>query len=83
MNLIDYLQQPTIVDCIQQMYGFGLVSKAQYVRCEVVLAYVALRQQYEKITDKQCVILLAQNSHYALSEERIGKIIKDAKKDSL
>lgn len=81
MNVVDYLQQPMIMALIEEFYQFGLVSKAQYVRCQVVLAYVDLKKTHEKITDKQCVLILAQNPHYALSEDRIEKIIKIAKKD--
>ena len=81
MTFIEYLQQPDSMAQIQLLYQFGVVKQAQYVHCQVILAYVELHKSHVKITDKECAIILAENPHYALSEDRIADIIKHAKKN--
>ena len=80
MTLIEYLQEPGTMAQIEQLYQFGVIKQAQYVHCHLLLAYIALRARHARIKDKECVIILAQNPHYALSEERVAAIIKQAKK---
>ena len=81
MTFIEYLKQPGVMAQIKQLYAYGVVKQAQYVHCQIILAYIDLQTKYQKITDKKCVIILAQNPHYALSEDRIADIIKHAKKN--
>lgn len=82
MTFIEYLHQPDSMAQIQLLYQFGVVKQAQYVHCQVILAYIEIQTKSAKITDKECAIILAENPHYALSEDRIADIIKHAKKNN-
>ena len=83
MTFIEYLHQPDSMAQIQLLYQFGVVKQAQYVHCQILLKYIELRKKHVKISDKECAIILAENPHYALSEDRIADIIKHAKKNPI
>ena len=80
MTYLEYLQLPENMASLKKFYAFGVVSKAQYVRSELLLAYIDMRQQYAKISDSECAFKLSKNPRYALSEGSILQIIKWAKR---
>lgn len=80
MTYLEYLQLPDSVASLKEFYAFGVVSKAQYIRSELLLAYIDLRQQYSKISNSDCAFQLSKNPQYALSEGSILQIIKWAKR---
>ena len=80
MTYLEYLQHPDNVASLRELHAFGVVSKAQYVRSEILLAYIDLRQQHTKISDWECAFQLSMNPRYALSDGSILQIIKWAKR---
>lgn len=80
MTYLEYLQLPDSMASLKKFYAFGVVSKAQYVRSELLLAYIELRQQSPKPSDLECAFQLSMNPQYALSEGSILQIIKWAKR---
>ena len=80
LTYLEYLQLPDSMASLREFYAFGVVSKAQYIRSGLLLAYIDLRQQYAKISDSECAFLLSQDPQYALSEGSIMQIIKWAKR---
>ena len=82
MNYLDYLQGAENVTHLELLYRFGVISKARYTHSQILLAYIDLRKQQPQISDYECVVRLAQNPQYALSEESISRVIKWAKKEA-
>jgi hypothetical protein len=80
MTYLEYLQLPDSVASLKKLYAFGVVSEAQYIRSELLLAYIDLRQQSPRPSDSECAYLLSKNPYYALSEGSILQIIKWAKR---
>ena len=80
MTYLEYLQLPDSVASLNKFYAFGVVSEAQYIRSELLLAYIDLRQQSPRPSDSECGYLLSKNPYYALSEGSILQIIKWAKR---
>ena len=80
MTYLDYLQIPENVAKLEDFYAFGVVSNAQYVHAQVLLAYIKLRDEHPKMSDDDCAFLLSRNPHYALTNGSIKNIIKKAKR---
>ena len=80
MTYLEYLQLPDSMASLREFYAFGVVSKAQYIRSELWLAYIDMRQRHSKISDSECAFQLSKNPQYALSEGSILQIIKWAKR---
>lgn len=53
---------------------------ARYTCCQILLAYIDMRQQDPKISDLECAYRLSKNPQYALSEDSILRIIKWSKR---
>ena len=51
MTYLDYLQIPENVAKLEDFYAFGVVSNAQYVHAQVLLAYIKLRDEHPKMTN--------------------------------
>ena len=66
MTYLEYLQLPDSVASLNELYAFGVVSKAQYIRSELLLAYIDLRQQYSKISDSDCAFQLSTQHRKAV-----------------
>ena len=82
MTYLEYLKQPNIVALLTELYAFGVVSKAQYVHCRLLLAYIDMRERNGKMSDSECAYQLSQDPQYALSEGSILQVIKWAKRDA-
>ena len=82
MNYLEYLQDAENVAHLELLYSFGVISEARYTHSKILLAYINMRKQQTKISDYECVVRLAQNPQYALSEESISRVIKWAKKQA-
>ena len=80
MTYLEYLQMPETVAKLEELYAFGVVSDAQYVHAQVLLAYIKLRDEHPKMSDDDCAFLLSRNPHYALTDGSIKNIIKKAKR---
>ena len=80
MTYLEYLQIPENVAKLEEFYAFGVVSNAQYVHAQVLLAYVKLRNEHPKMSDDDCAYVLSGNPHYALTDGSIKNIIKTAKR---
>ena len=80
MTYLEYLQLPDSMASLREFYSFGVVSKAQYIRSELLLTYIDMRQRHSKISDSECAFQLSKNPQYALSEGSILQIIKWAKR---
>ena len=50
---------------------------------KIIENYRKLDKNYLETKIQECAIILAQNPHYALSEDRIADIIKHAKKNPI
>ena len=82
MNYLDYLQCAENVTHLELLYRFGVISEARYTHSQILLAYIDLRKQQPQISDYECVVRLAQNPRYALSEDSISRVIKWSKKQA-
>ena len=80
MTYLSFLQLPENVAIIEELYAFGIVSRARYTHTQILLAYIDMRQQDPKICDIECAYRLSKNPQYALSEDSILRIIKWAKR---
>ena len=80
MTYLEYLQLPDSVASLKELYAFGVISRARYTHCQVLLAYMKLRQQHVGISDTECAYCLSENPQYALSEDSILRVIKWAKR---
>ncbi len=80
MTYLSYLQVPGNVAKLEELYAFGVISRARYTHCQVLLAYMKLRQQHVGISDTECAYCLSENPQYALSEDSILRVIKWAKR---
>lgn len=80
MTYLSFLQLPENVAKIEELYAFGVISKARYTHSKVLLAYIDMRQQDPKISDLECAYRLSKNPQYALSEDSILRIIKWSKR---
>ena len=80
MTYLEYLQMSETVAKLEELYAFGVVSNAQYVHAQVLLAYIKLRNEHPKMSDDDCAFLLSRNPHYALTDGSIKNIIKKAKR---
>lgn len=80
MTYLSYLQLPENVAIIEELYAFGVISRARYTHSQVLLAYIDMRQQDPKTSDMECACRLSKNPQYALSEDSILRIIKWAKR---
>ena len=82
MSYLEYLQGAENVTHLELLYRFGVISEARYTHSQILLAYIDLRKQQPQISDYECVVRLAQNPRYALSEDSISRVIKWAKRKS-
>lgn len=80
MTYLSYLQLPENVAIIEELYAFGVISRARYTHSQILLAYIDMRQQDPKTSDMECACRLSKNPQYALSEDSILRIIKWAKR---
>lgn len=80
MTYLSYLQLPENVAIIEELYAFGIISRARYTHSQILLAYIDMRQQDLKTSDMECACRLSKNPQYALSEDSILRIIKWAKR---
>ena len=80
MTYLSYLQLPENVAIIEELYAFGVISRARYTHSQILLAYIDMRQQNPKTSDMECACRLSKNPQYALSEDSILRIIKWAKR---
>ena len=80
MTYLSYLQLPENVAIIEELYAFGVISRARYTHSQILLAYIDMRQQDPKTSDMECAFRLSKNPQYALSEDSILRIIKWAKR---
>ena len=80
MTYLSYLQLPENVAIMEELYAFGVISRARYTHSQVLLAYIDMRQQDPKTSDMECACRLSKNPQYALSEDSILRIIKWAKR---
>lgn len=80
MTYLSYLQLPDNVAIIEELYAFGVISRARYTHSQILLAYIDMRQQDPKTSDMECACRLSKNPQYALSEDSILRIIKWAKR---
>ena len=80
MTYLSFLQWPENVAIIEELYAFGVVSRARYTHSQILLAYIDMRQHDPKICDIECAYRLSKNPQYALSEDSILRIIKWAKR---
>ena len=80
MTYLSYLQLPENVAIIEELYTFGVISRARYTHSQILLAYIDMREQDPKTSDMECACRLSKNPQYALSEDSILRIIKWAKR---
>ena len=80
MTYLSYLQLPENVAIMEELYAFGVISRARYTHSQILLAYIDMRQQDPKTSDMECACRLSKNPQYALSEDSILRIIKWAKR---
>ena len=80
MTYLSFLQLPENVAIIEELYAFGVISRARYTHSQILLAYIDMRQQDPRICDMECAYRLSKNPQYALSEDSILRIIKWAKR---
>ena len=76
MTYLSFLQLPENVAIIEELYAFGVISRARYTHSQILLAYIDMRQQDPRICDMECAYRLSKNLQYALSEDSILRIIK-------
>ena len=80
MTYLSYLQLPENVAIMEELYAFGVISRARYTHSQILLAYIDMSQQGPKTSDMECACRLSKNPQYALSEDSILRIIKWAKR---
>ena len=80
MTYLSFLKLPKNVAIIEELYAFGVISRARYTHSLILLAYIDMRQQDPRICDMECAYRLSKNPQYALSEDSILRIIKWAKR---
>ena len=80
MTYLSYLQLPENVAIMEELYAFGVISRARYTHSQILLAYIDMRQQDPKTSDMECACRLSKNPQYAPSEDSILRIIKWAKR---